>query len=59
MAALSDNKKDVYVWVWKIIRSCRKTEHLFACEKLVIFFENQYNDIVLTDTLLKEISKMQ
>lgn len=59
MAALSDNKKDVYVWIWKVIRSCRKEKQLPTCEKLVILFEKQYNDIVLTDTLLKEIRKMQ
>jgi hypothetical protein len=44
MAALTDNKYDVYKWVKKVIDSCKTLDHINSAERLVERFKIQSID---------------
>lgn len=44
MAAVSDNKYDVYNWIIDIAKSCQSVKHTIVVNKLVSQFLNQYDD---------------
>ena len=51
MAALTDNKYDVYNWIIKVIDSCKNHHHFKATSKLVSNFHDKYDDWQLTGKL--------
>ncbi len=51
MAALTDNKYDVYNWIIKIIDSCKNYHHFRAASNLVSNFDKKYDDWELTGEL--------
>ena len=51
MAALSDNKYDVFNWIKKVYDSCETTSQLLTVYKLVRNFRNMYNDYKLYSEL--------
>lgn len=44
MAAVSDNKYDVYNWIVDIAKSCQSIKHTIVVNKLVSQFLKQYDD---------------
>tara|TARA_R110000868_G_scaffold83946_6_gene236965 strand:- start:149 stop:355 length:207 start_codon:yes stop_codon:yes gene_type:complete len=56
MAAISDNKYDVYKWIIKVIDSCETLDHINSAERLVERFKVQSRDIDLHFTLYHKIS---
>ena len=44
MAAISDNKYDVYNWIIDIVKSCQSIKHTIVVNKLVSQFLKQYDD---------------
>ena len=51
MAALTDNKFDVYNWVIKVIDSCNNYHHFRAVDNLISNFHDMYDDWHLTGNL--------
>jgi hypothetical protein len=51
MAALSDNKYDVYNWIIKVYDSCESVSQLLTVYKLVRNFRNMYDDYKLYSEL--------
>ena len=51
MAALADNKYDVYKWIIKVIDSCKNPHHFRAARNLVTNFHDRYDDWELTGEL--------
>jgi len=61
MAAISDNKYDVYNWIIKVINSC-KTQHQYnSTEILILNFRKMYEDHQLASPLWNylHIKKLQ
>jgi hypothetical protein len=52
MAALTDNKYDVYNWIEKVIDSCKNYHHFRAVDNLITNFDRVYDDWELTGKLL-------
>jgi hypothetical protein len=52
MAALADNKYDVYNWIEKVIDSCKNYHHFRAVDNLITNFDKVYDDWELTGKLL-------
>lgn len=44
MAAISDNKYDVYNWIVDIAKSCQSVKHMVVVNKLITQFLEQYKD---------------
>ncbi len=44
MAAISDNKYDVYNWITKVIDSCETNQHFYKALRLIDNFYNMYKD---------------
>ncbi len=44
MAAISKNKYDVFMWIKKVILSCKTLKQLFVAFDLVSNFEKMYKD---------------
>lgn len=57
MAAVSDNKYDVYNWIIDIAKSCQSVKHTIVVNKLVSQFLNQYDDWDLYRQLCDDTSK--
>ena len=51
MAALTDNKFDVYNWIIKVIDSCKSHQQIDTVNRLITNFRNMYNDYDLTGSL--------
>ena len=51
MAAISDNKYDVYNWVHSVIGSMDSIRYYPACRKLIRSFHIKYQDWELKDKL--------
>lgn len=51
MAALTDNKYDVYNWIIKVIDSCNNYHHFRAASALISNFGDRYDDWQLTGEL--------
>ena len=51
MAALTDNKYDVYNWIIKVIDSCETYFHFRNVKTLIINFNKIYDDWELTGQL--------
>jgi hypothetical protein len=55
MAAKSKNKYDVFNWIKdEVIPSCTNIQQSLICEKLIMNFENVYDDYELTRELMVE-----
>jgi hypothetical protein len=52
MAALTDNKYDVYNWIEKVIDSCTTYFHFKSVDALITNFDRVYDDWELTGKLL-------
>lgn len=48
MAAISKNKYDVFMWIKKVILSCKTWGQLFVALDLISNFEKMYKDDFLT-----------
>jgi len=57
MAAVSDNKYDVYNWIIDIAKSCQSVQHMIVVNKLVSQFLKQHDDWDLYHQLCNETSK--
>jgi hypothetical protein len=51
MAALTDNKYDVYKWIIKVIDSCKSHQQIDTVDRLITNFRNVYDDYDLTGSL--------
>lgn len=51
MAAISNNKFEVYEWIKKVIDSCETGIQIVKTNKLIISFDNLYNDWYLKQCL--------
>ena len=51
MAALTDNKYDVYNWIEKVIDSCKSHQQIDTVDRLITNFRNVYDDYDLTGSL--------
>lgn len=51
MAAISDNKYDVYNWIIKVINSCKSHQQIDTVNRLIINFRNIHEDWELTKKL--------
>ena len=51
MAALTDNKFDVYNWIIKVIDSCKSHQQIDTVNRLITNFRDMYNDYDLTGSL--------
>jgi uncharacterized protein (DUF608 family) len=51
MAAISDNKYDVYNWIKKVIDSCKSHQQIDTVNRLITNFRNIYDDYDLTGSL--------
>lgn len=47
MAALSDNKYDVFNWIKKVYDSCENVSQIITTEKLIQNFRKKYDDYTL------------
>ena len=55
MAAKSKNKYDVFNWIKdEVMPSCTNIQQSLICEKLIMNFENVYDDYELTRELMVE-----
>ena len=63
MAALSDNKYDVFEWIKKVYDSCETVYQIITTEKLIRNFRKMFNDYTiereLEDHYLKVSEKIQ
>jgi hypothetical protein len=55
MAALTDNKFDVYNWIKKVIASCKNINHTNSAERLIQNLWRMFNDAQLTSKLQAEL----
>jgi len=44
MAAVSNNKYDVYNWIIQVIDSCETNQHFYKALRLIGNFHNMYED---------------
>ena len=51
MAAITDNKYDVYNWIIKVIDSCKSHQQIDTVDRLITNFRNIYDDYDLTGNL--------
>ena len=51
MAALSDNKYDVFEWIKKVMYSCKDNPQLQSSLTLPTIFLNKYDDYILYSKL--------
>jgi hypothetical protein len=51
MAALSDNKYDVFNWIHSVINSIEERKHYPTCRRLIRLFYSQHQDWDLKDIL--------
>ena len=51
MAALTDNKYDVYNWIIKVIDSCETYFHYSIVQRLISNFYDRYDDHQLAGSL--------
>ena len=51
MAAITDNKYDVYNWITKVIDSCKNYYQFRAADNLISNFDKVYDDLKLTGSL--------
>ena len=51
MAAITDNKYDVYNWIIKVIDSCKSHQQIDTVNRLITNFRNVYDDYDLTGSL--------
>jgi hypothetical protein len=51
MAALTDNKYDVYKWIQKVIDSCKTFHHFQKVHRLIDNFYNRYKDMEMSGRL--------
>ena len=51
MAAISDNKYDVYDWIKKVIDSCKSHQQVDTVNRLITNFRDIYDDYELTGSL--------
>jgi hypothetical protein len=51
MAAISDNKYEIYEWVKKVMDSCETPIQLTKAQRLIKFFTRIYNDQFLRQSL--------
>jgi hypothetical protein len=51
MAAISDNKYEIYEWVKKVMDSCETPIQLTKAQRLIKFFTRTYNDQFLRQSL--------
>ena len=56
MAAITDNKYDMFNWVEKIINSCETLDHINSVERLVERFKIQTSDWNLYFKLCTKVS---
>ena len=53
--ATGENRYDTWVWVSKIIASCKDIYHVNACERLIENYRIMYNDQLLISKLNAEL----
>ena len=51
MAALTDNKYDVYNWIRRVIDSCTTFHHFHKVHRLIDNFYKKYNDMTMSGRL--------
>jgi len=51
MAAISDNKYDVYNWIIKVIDSCETYYHWSTVNNLIDNFRSRYTDLEMSGRL--------
>ncbi|CAB4125682.1 hypothetical protein UFOVP54_200 [uncultured Caudovirales phage] len=51
MAALTDNKYDVYNWITKVIDSCKNYHHFRNANTLIDNFSDRYQDWEISGSL--------
>lgn len=51
-----ENMDDTWVWVSKIIASCKDIYHINACERLIENYRIMYNEQLLTSKLSTELT---
>ena len=51
MAAISKNKYDVFMWIKKVILSCKTWKQIRVAFNLISNFQEMYNDKFLTKIL--------
>ena len=51
MAAISDNKYDVYNWIIKVINSCKSHQQIDTVNRLITNFRDIHEDWELTKKL--------
>jgi hypothetical protein len=51
MAAITDNKYDVYKWIKKVIYSCKTYFHFRVVDNLILNFRDRYDDWELAGNL--------
>ena len=59
MAAISDNKYDVYKWIIKVINSCKTQYQYNSVETLIFNFRKRYKDDELTAPLWNYLHHQQ
>lgn len=52
MAAISDNKYDIYNWIIKVTNSCKSHQQIDTVNRLIINFRNIHEDWELTKKLI-------
>ena len=56
--ATGENRYDTWVWISKIIASCKDIHHINACERLIENYRTMYNDQLLTSRLRTELEEV-
>jgi len=51
MAAITDNKYDVYNWIIKVIDSCKSHQQIDTVDRLIANFRDMHGDYDLTGSL--------
>lgn len=51
MAAISNDKEEVYMWIRKVIESCTTYHHYLRVYALISNFYQMYNDLELSQIL--------
>ena len=59
MAAISDNKYDVYNWIIQVIDSCETQYHYNTMHILIVNFRKRYKDDELASPLWNYLNHQQ
>ena len=56
--ATGENRYDTWVWISKIIASCKDIHHINTCERLIENYKIMYNDQLLISKLNAELEEV-